>query len=324
MRAVIVNEPGGFDALHVEDVPDPRPGEGEVLVEAAFAGCNWADTQVRSGIYPHAIEYPVTPGFEVSGTVAEVGAGVEGISVGDRVVAITDTGGYAEKAKTIAPLVTVLPENVPLDTAAAFPIQALTGYHMLHTVYQVKAGDVVLVHAAGGGVGLQTIQLAVHAGARVIGTVGTRGKEKKALEYGAERVVNLGEEDFVAAVMEATGGRGADLAVDSLGASTLDKTFDAVRLLGHVINIGEAEGKPYDNIRDRVLPRSQTFTRLHVGHVMPDPVLWKKGMDYVVNAVSDGWLDIPIVDRIPLDNVREMHERFEARGVSGKLLLAIA
>ena len=111
MRAVLVKEPGGFDALQVEDVPDPRPGDGEVLVEAAFSGCNWADTQVRSGIYPHAIEYPVIPGFEVSGTVAEVGAGVEGISVGDRVVAITDTGGYAEKAVTIAGLVMLKPEQ---------------------------------------------------------------------------------------------------------------------------------------------------------------------------------------------------------------------
>lgn len=321
MRAVIVNEPGGIDALQVQDVPDPRPGKGEVLVDVAYSGCNWADTQVRSGIYPHAITYPVTPGFEVSGTVAEVGDGVEGLSAGDRVVAITEIGGYAEKAVTVADMVTVLPDAVPLDVAAAFPIQSLTSYHMLHTIYRLKKDDVVLVHAAGGGVGLQAIQLAVHAGARVIGTVGTKGKEKKALEYGAEQVVNLADGDFVAAVMEATGGRGADLAIDSLGAATLDRTFDAVKVLGHVINIGEAEGKPFDNIRDRVLPRSQTFTRLHIGHIMPDPVLWQRGMDDVLKAISDGWLDIPIVERFRLERAGDMHARFEARGVSGKLLL---
>lgn len=324
MRAVVVPEPGGFDALQVKDVPEPAPGPGEVLVKAAFAGCNWADTQVRSGIYPHAITYPVTPGFEVAGAVAALGDGVSGLEVGDRVVAITEIGGYAEMAVAPADLTTKLPDGVPLDIAAAFPIQALTAYHMLHTVYRLNEGDVVLVHAAGGGVGLQVIQLAIHAGARVIGTVGTKGKEKRCLQYGAEKVVNLGEEDFVAAVLAMTDGQGAHLAVDSLGASTLDRTFDAVRLLGHVINIGEAEGKPYDNIRDRILPRSQTFTRLHIGHIMPDQALWRRGMEYVLGGIADGWLDIPIVDRVPLENVQDMHRQFEARGVSGKLLLSMA
>ncbi len=323
MRAVVVNGPGGIDALEVSDVPEPTPGKGEVRIETAFCGCNWADTQVRSGIYPHTIEYPVIPGFEVSGTVAELGAGVEGITVGDRVLTITE-GGYAEQCVAPVGMVTRLPAGISLDVAAAFPIQSLTAYHMLHTIYQLQKDEVVLVHAAGGGVGLQVVQLAVKAEARVIGTVGTKGKERKALEYGAEAVANLNEEDFVAVVLERTGGRGVDLAIDSLGASTLDKTFDAVRLLGHVINIGEAEGKPYDNIRDRLLPRSQTFTRLHVGHIMPDPVLWPRGMDYALQAILDGWLDIPIVDRIPLENVRDMHERLEGRKVSGKLLLSMA
>ncbi len=324
MRAVIVDRPGGLEALELREVPDPRPGAGEVLIETAFCGCNWADTQIRGGIYPHAITYPTIPGREVSGRVLEVGPGVTGLGAGDRVAAIASTGGYAEKCLAAGPLVTRLPDDLALDVAAAFQVQALTAYHMLHSVYGLSEGDTVLVHAAGGGVGLMVTQPAVRAGARVIGTVGTPGKEIKPLGYGAEAVVRLGETDFVPVVVARTGGRGADLAIDSLGAETLDRTFDAVRILGHVINIGEAEGVPYQNIRDRLLPRSQSFTRFHLGHVMTRPDLWRRGLDYALEALSEGWLETPIVDRFPLAQARDMHARLEGRGVSGKLLLSIA
>jgi len=324
MKAVVVHSPGGIDALAIEEVPDPTLGAGQVLIETAFAGCNWADTQVRSGIYPHAYDFPVIPGLEVSGIVIGLGAGVDHVAVGDRVTALPNMGGYAEQCVVDAPLVTKLPDTVGLDVGAAFPVQALTAYHMLYTVYTLKRNDVVLVHAAGGGVGLLVIQMAVKAGARVIGTVGTEGKEMKALAYGAERIVNLNQEDFVAVVSQMTDGRGVDLVIDSLGDETLDRSFDAIKVLGHVINIGEAQGKPFDNIRDRVLPTSSAFTRFSISNVMPDPVLWQRGMGFVLNTLAENWLDIPIVQRIPLDDVRDMHRQIEGRHVAGKLLLAVA
>ncbi len=120
-----------------------------------------------------------------------------------------------------------------------------------------------------------------------------------------------------------TDGVGVDLALDSLGASTLDRTFDAVRLLGHVINIGEAEGVPYKNIRERILPRSQTFTRFTLSHLSQRPDLWQAGAQYLLAAITDGWLDIPIVERFPLADARGMHARLEGRGVAGKLLLDV-
>ena len=324
MRAIVVDAPGGIEVLEVRDMPDPSWGNDDVLIDVAYAGCNWADTQVRTGEYPHSIDYPTIPGFEVSGTVTAVGANVSDIGVGDRVAAIPSTGGYAEKCAAPAALVTRLPESISPDTGAAFQIQALTAYHMLHTIHRIGEGDSVLIHAAGGGVGGFVVQLAVKAGARVFGTVGTPGKERKPLGYGAEAVLNLSEGDFVSAVQDLTNGEGVDLAIDSLGAETLDRTFGAVRNLGHVINIGEAEGVPYRNIRERILPRSQTFTRFHLGHIMERPDLWKRGLDYVLQAISDGWLDVPIVDRIPLEKVRDMHAQFEGRHVSGKLLLSIS
>ena len=215
-----------------------------------------------------------------------------------------------------------LPDAIPFDIGAAFQVQATTAWHMLHTVYRIGPGKTVLVHAAAGGVGLFAIQFAVRAGATVMGTVGTKGKEAKALDYGAVRVVNLNEDDFVVAAREMTNGNGVDLAMDSLGAATLDRTFDAVRALGHIINIGEAEGTPYPNIRERMLPRSQTFTRFSLGNVMDRPDLWVRGIKHVLAAIGDGWLDVPIVDRIPFEDAAEAHRRLESRQVAGKLLLS--
>ncbi len=324
MRAIVVDKPGGLEALELRQLAEPEIGPDDVLIDTAYCGCNWADTQRRAGIYPHPVDYPDIIGREVSGTIAAVGSAVEGLAVGDRVAASAWSGGYAERCAAKAEMVTALPDGVPFDVAAAFQVQGQTAYHMLHTVYRLKTGDTVLLHAAGGGVGLMVVQLAVHAGARVIGTVGTPGKEIKPLDYGASKVVNLKQGDFVAAALEFTDGVGVDLAIDSLGAATLDRTFDAVRLLGHIINIGEAEGVPYKNIRERVLPRSQTFTRFHLGHLAERPDLWQEGNAYLLAAIADGWLDVPIVDRFPLAEARAMHARLEGRGVAGKLLLEIA
>ena len=322
MKAVVINATGGPEQLTLADMPDPTPGPGEVLLDVAYAGCNWADTQVRQGIYPHAMTYPMVLGFEVSGTVAALGAGVSGVQPGDRVAAFPEKGGaYAEKCVAPAAGLIRLPATVPLDVGAAFPIQALTAYHMLFTVFGLERGDTVLVNAIGGGVGLACTQLAVHAGARVIGTTGTPGKEKRALAYGAERVVVTSREDFETAVLDFTGGKGVDLAIDSYGATMLDHTFNVVKKLGHVISIGEAEGQPFKNIRERILPRSQTFTRLHLGHVEQGSPAWQAGIAHVLGGIAAGWLKVPIEGVFPLNDAATMHRRLEGRQVAGKLLL---
>jgi NADPH:quinone reductase len=325
VKAVVIHAPGGPEQLVMADVPEPSPGPGEVLVDVACAGCNWADTQIRTGIYPHARSYPLVLGLEISGTVSKLGPGVSGVKIGDRVAAFLERGGaYAEKAIAPANILMPLPDEIPFDVGAALTVQPLTGYHMLHTIYGIALGETVLINAIGGGVGLFTTQLAVKAGARVFGTVGTPGKEKRPLEYGAERVVVTRDEDFEPAVLAFTGGRGVDLAIDSLGATMLDRTFNVVRKLGHIISIGEAEGQPFKNIRERILPRSQTFTRLHIGHVDPDSQAWKDGVAYVVRGVLDGWLRVPIAGIFPMADAAAMHRRIESRQAAGKLILAIA
>lgn len=323
MRAIIMEKTGPADVLQLRSVDDPVAAPHQVIVDVAYCGCNWADTQVRAGIYPHPMQYPMILGFEVSGVISAVGSAVSKFAVGDRVCAIGGAGGYAERVALDEQDVTLLPDTIALDIAAAFPIQALTAYHMLHSVYRVRPGDTVLCHAIGGGVGLHVAQLARIAGARVLGTVGTAGKEVLPLSLGAERVVNNREEDFVAAAHAFTGGAGIDLAIDSLGATTLDRTYDAMRNLGHVINIGEAEGEPFTNIRERILPKSLTFTRFHLKHILPAWPMWTAGYRAVIDAITSGALQVPIVERFALADAAEMHRRLESRSVSGKLLLAV-
>ena len=323
MKAIQIDSPGGGDKLVLTTLPDPQPGPGQVLLDVAYAGCNWADTQIRRGAYSFPVAYPFVPGYEVSGTVAAVGGYASDVKPGDCVAAFVPGGGYAERCVADCAMLIPLPSRMGLDVAAAFPIQALTAYHMLHTVARLNSGDTVLVHAIGGGVGLFCTQLAVHAGARVIGTVGTRGKERRALAYGAEKVIVAGDEDFVAVALSLTGGKGVDLVIDLLGGDTLERSFGATRALGHLISLGEAEGAPRNNIRERLMERSQTFTRFSMGKMDPTTPAWRDGIDTVVAAIVAGWLTVPIEGVFPFEAAAAMHERLELRQVAGKLLLAI-
>jgi NADPH2:quinone reductase len=322
----VIHDKGGPEQLVLADLPDPEPDPGEVVVDVAYAGCNWADTQVRQGKYSMAaMVFPLVMGFEVSGTVARLGPDVANVKVGDRVATfVAKAGGYAEKCAVVAKGLVRLPDTVPSDMGAAFPVVGLTAYHMLHTVHgRLKPGNSVLVTAIGGSVGLMVTQLAAQIGVRVIGTTGTAGKESRALAYGATRVINYRTEDVEKAVLEATGGKGVDLVIDSHGASMLDRLFGVTRLLGHVISIGEADGQPFTNIRERIRPRSQTFTRFHLGHVDRGSAEWDAGIAYCLKGLAEGWLKVPIEGVYPLAEAADMHRRLESRGVAGKLLLKV-
>lgn len=321
MKAVVLHRTGGPEVLDIEDVTEPEPGPGEVLVDVAFCGCNWADTQIRQGVYPHVQELPFIVGFEISGTVIGTGAGVDDSLQGAQVAAIVPGAGYAEKVVVAASDLIRVPAGMTLEQAAAFPIQALTAYHMLRTIYRTSPGDAILCHAIGGGLGQYVTQLGVRLGARVFGTVGTPGKEEAPVKYGASRVIQTATEDFVAAMAEETSGKGVDLVIDSLGGTTLDRSYEVLRPLGHVISIGEAEGTPFVNIRERLLPKSLTFSRFHLGHVPVTSNAWKEGIEYVTNSIVDGSLEVPIVGVYGMDDVVQMHADLEGRRVTGKLLL---
>lgn len=324
MRAVVITAPGVENNLKIGVEPKPDPSPGHVLVDVAYGGCNFADTMIVKGIYPHPKGYPLVGGLEISGHVAAVGPGVDGVKAGDRVAAfLEEAGGFADQCVVPVERLIPIPPKMGLDVAAAFPIQALTSWHLLHTVSTTRPGDVILIHAIGGGVGLFLTQIAVRAGATVIGTVGTKGKEKRALEFGAARVVNREEEDFAAAVMAFTKSKGVDKIVDSTGASILDRSFAVVRRLGHVVSFGEAEGKPFSNLWERLVTKSLTFTRFHLGHMDLASEAWRKGVDEVVGRIMSGALKVPIEEIFPFEKAGAMLDRLASRQVAGKLLLAV-
>jgi NADPH2:quinone reductase len=324
MRAVVITVPGVENNLKIGEVPTPTPGPGHVLVDVAYGGCNFADTMIARGTYPHPKDYPLVGGLEISGHVAAVGRGVDGVKTGDRVAAfLEEAGGFADHCVVPVERLIPIPPEMGLDVAAAFPIQALTSWHLLHSVSATRPGDVILIHAIGGGVGLFATQIAVRAGATVIGTVGTKGKENRALEFGAARVVNREEEDFVSAVTAFTNSKGVDKIVDSIGAGTLDRSFAIVRRLGHVVSFGEAEGRPFSNLWERLVTKSLTFTRFHLGHMDLTSEAWRKGVDEIVGGIMSGALKVPVEEIFPFEEAGAMLDRLASRQVAGKLLLAV-
>jgi NADPH:quinone reductase len=326
MRAIVVESPGGPDRLRLRELPRPEPGPGEALIAVAFAGCNWSDIQKRSGIYPDPVNYPVVLGGEVSGCVAAVGPLTRGVTVGDRVAAMTGPhclGGYAELVSVPAAYLIRLPVDFPLDLGAAFPMVTLTAYHLVHSAYRVRRGEFVLVHAIGGSVGLMLTQMLKMVGARVMGTVGRAGKGDRARALGADLVVDRSCEDFVVAAHEFTGGRGIDLVIDSLGSDVLERSFDTLRTYGHVINIGEAAGYPDFPIRTKLYERSTSLAGFEVLHALPGSARWRRGVRFAVDRLASGQLQLPIEEVLPLEEAAAMHRRLEQRGVSGKLLLEV-
>ncbi|MEZ5923656.1 MAG: quinone oxidoreductase [Hyphomicrobiaceae bacterium] len=326
IRAVVVYEPGGPEKLALVERPSPAVGPGEVGIRVAYAGLNWGDIQKRQGIYPDPVAYPAIIGLEVSGVVEAVGHGVKGIAPGQRVAAITGPrmlGGYAEQCVVPAEYVMPLPDAIAFDVGAAFPATALTAWHLLTTASHVTRGTKLLVHAAGGGVGLMVVQLAAERGAVVIGTVGSSAKVDRPRELGATHVINRQACDFVAETMRLTGGEGVDIVIDSLGAGILEHSFDCLRPFGRVINIGEAAGEPQFNIRKKLYERSTSLAGFEFLHARPGSEAWRIGVREIVAHVADGRLKVPIAGVHDLSDAGTAHQRLESREVTGKLILRI-
>ncbi|MCA3585667.1 MAG: quinone oxidoreductase [Methylocystis sp.] len=325
MKAIVFQEPGRLDPDMLREIAVPSVQTGEVLVRVACAGLNFADMMMRSGTYPHPKGYPLVAGLEMAGEIVQVGQGVTAFAPGDRVAAFSENAGaFAEYCAVPEERLIRLPASIGYDTGAAAYIQATTAWNLLHTMTNTQKGDVVLIHAIGGGVGLYLTQFAKKAGATVIGTVGTRGKESRALAYGADLVINREEHDFVAEVMRFTAGRGVDKVIDSVGASTLDRSFDTIRRLGHVVSYGEAEGKPWPNLWERLVAKSLTFGRMHLGHLDYRSPAWMACVDAVVTDIVNGSLQVPIERIFPMAEADAMFAALASRTISGKLLLDIS
>jgi len=324
MRTVAIDRPGGPDVLHEVTRPDPQPGPGEVLLEVAAAGVNRADILQRQGFYPPPPGAPDTPGLECAGRVAAVGAGVTGWQVGDRVAALLDGGGYADRALAPAAQLLPIPDRMDFVAAAALPEAVCTAWSNLVMVGGLTAGQTVLIHGGSGGVGTVAIQLAVARGARVLTTAGGPQRVARCRRLGAETVIDHRAEDVVAAVREATGGNGVDLILDVLGAGGLRANLRCLAIGGRIVVIGLQQGRKAELDLGLLLAKRASIhgTTLRARPLAEKAEIVAQVRDHVWPAVEAGSLR-PIVDTVvPLAEAGRAHELLESGAVFGKVVLS--
>ncbi len=234
MKAIRINETGGPEVMHLEEIETPVPGEGEVLIKVAAVGVNYADLAQRQGAYLTRTRTPMTLGVEVAGTVAELGPGVRTPAEGSRVVAYVN-GGYAEYAVAQATTVIPIPPNLDFIQAAAFPVQGLTAYQLLRESAHIQPGESVLVHAAAGGVGTLAVQLAKLMGAGIVaGTASNSSKLDLIRKLGADAAINYTEENWVEQVKNATRGQGTDIILEMVGGEIAEQSLKCLAPFGSV------------------------------------------------------------------------------------------
>jgi len=324
MHAVVITEPGGPDVLRWTEVPDPVPGPGEVLVDVAASGVNRADLMQRMGFYPPPEGAPPYPGLECSGTVAIVGPGVTGWRPGDAVCALLAGGGYAEKVAVPAAQLLPAPASVSLTHAAALPETACTVYSNVFLGAALKAGETLLVHGGASGIGTMAIQLAKQAGATVAVTAGTADKLKACRELGADIAINYHDEDFVAGVKEATGGRGADVILDIIGAAYLARNIDALAPDGRIANIGLQQGARAELDMRKLMAKRGTIssTTLRARPREQKAAIVSAVRAHVWPLVEAGEIRPVVYRELPFTEAAEAHRIMEASTHTGKILLA--
>jgi NADPH2:quinone reductase len=312
MRAIVVNELGGPEVLKLGEAPRPEPGPGQVLIRVHRAGVNFSDTERRRGVYRRP-ELPWIPGTEGAGVVEQTGERVAFWAMPPAV-----SGTYAEYA--IAPVESLfrLGPDVSFEQGAALPQQGLTAYGVVHLAAKIEAGQTVLIHAAGGGVGLLAVQMAKRAGARVLGTVSSAPKAEAVRAVGGE-TLEYGD-DLARRVLDATGGRGVDVVLDSVGRATQDVGLEVLARFGLLLFYGDASGPPLPIDPDRLYERSLkvgSFT-LDVNH---RPELWQAARQELLRWVEEGALRLTISAVLPLADAAEAHRRLESRQSFGKIVL---
>ncbi|MET9552322.1 quinone oxidoreductase [Streptomyces sp. NPDC006645] len=316
MRAIVVNEAGGPDVLRLRERPAPRPGPGEVLVDVRAAGVNFFGTAIRGRALAEV------PGAEGAGVVAETGEGVHGFAPGDRVawLTINDHGSYAEQIVLPASGVVPVPDAVHDETAAAVLLQGLTAHHFATVSHPVRRGDIALVHAAAGGVGMMLTQVVKARGGTVIGLVSRPEKVELATEAGADHVLVSTGDAFVEPVRELTGGGGVHVVFDGAGATTFAASLRMLRTHGTLVFYGPLIGE-VPTIAMNDIPRSTRLTYAVTEDYIRTPEELKACTAELFTLVERGELIVRIGGRYPLAEAARAHADIESRTTTGKLLL---
>jgi len=320
-RVVSLTELGSADVIIVIDKELPPPAKGEVQLRQTAIGFNFIDVYQRSGVYP--LEMPTGLGHEATGVVEAIGEGVTDLKVGDRVVYMNaGIGAYASARNVAADKLVHLPNNISDEVAAAVFFKAMTAQYLVQKTYQVKAGDVVLVHAAAGGVGQILAGWAKALGAFVVGTVGSPAKFAAAKEAGCDAVVDYSQANWAEEVIKATGGKKANVVYDSVAKTTFLGSLDCTAPFGTVALFGAASG-PAPEIQPEILNKKGCLflTRPSVFPHNATPALLKENAKAVFDAIAKGQVKVQIGAKFSLEQAADAHRAAEGRKVSGAIVM---
>jgi NADPH2:quinone reductase len=322
MRAIEIIKTGGPEVLRYVETAQPTPGQGELLIKAEAIGVNFIDTYFREGKYPRQLPFVI--GSEVCGAVAAIGEGVDGFSVGDRVVSAAANGGYAEFATAPAFLSAKVPDGVTSEVTASVLLKGLTAHYLLKSVYPVQSGDVVLVHAGAGGVGLILTQWARLLGVGVITTVSTAEKERLSRQAGADEVLPYPEDaaEFGQRIRALTGGAGVAAVYDGVGATTFDASLASLAVRGTLALFGASSGPVPPIDPQRLNAAGSVFlTRPALVHFMRTAEEFAWRATELFEAVASGAITIEVGGRYPLSEAARAHQDLQGRKTSGSLVL---
>lgn len=336
MLQVVTTANGGVEVLKVQEAPDPTPAKDEVVVQVKAAGLNFADILARQGLYPDGPKKPCVMGYEVAGVIEAVGEGVDPQLAGKPVVAMTRFRGQAEKVAIAANQLFVKPESLSFELAAAIPVNYLTAYALLAVMGSLHAGESVLIHNAGGGVGLAAIDIAQKIGATTYGTA-SPGKHEFLRERGLDHTIDYRNQDWLPILKELTGGRGVDLVIDPIGGSHWKKSYAALRHTGRLgmfgVSTASANGLKgkLKMIKAAVqmprfhpiglLNKNRGVFGLNLGHMWHEPEKVAMWMKVILEGVSEGWVRPHVDKTFPFAQAGEAHSYMEARKNIGKVVL---
>jgi NADPH2:quinone reductase len=319
MRAIQIEEFGGPDVMQVADLPTPEPGDDEVLIRVTCAGINWADTHTRENDYLARYELPLVPGGEVVGIV-ERGAGE--FREGQRVVALTGTGGYAEYATAHVATTFPLPDEVDDGQALALVIQGLTAWHLYRTQSKLERGETVVVISGAGGVGNLAVQLGKPMGAgRVIATASSEEKRQLTMTLGADAAIDPDQDDLTEALIEANGGERVNVVFEMAGGKIFDACLKALAPFGRLVTYGIASREPNTVQSGALMRRSQAVVGFWLMHCIGRPGMLREPLEDLFERAGRGEVKAVVGETYPLSEVARAHEDIQSRRTSGKLLL---
>ncbi|HVM95435.1 MAG TPA: zinc-binding dehydrogenase [Candidatus Acidoferrales bacterium] len=339
MKALVLARYGGpREAFELRELPTPEPAQGQVRIAVEAFGLNYADISARQGTYQDAPPIPCVIGYEVVGRIDAVGAGVSGLSSGQRVAALTRFGGYATSAVTDARAAVVIPEDMDLGVAAALPTQGCTAYYCAEEMVRLHPGDHVLIQAAAGGVGTLLVQLCKRRGCVVYGTAGSDRKLDYLRELGVDHPINYQREDFAEAVRRIRGGAGLDVVFDSLGGSAVRKGLALLAAGGRIVCFGAAEREAgaLQIVKDvrfalsfgfihpiPLLMKSKAIIGVNMLHVSDErPEALKRAIDGIAELALNGEIKPTIGGRFKAEQIAEAHELLGGRGSIGKVVVS--